>query len=84
MEGVCKTVLKRKLMALLMTVMLVVMSAAPAMADKGGDPHGHFGEDSWGYGSSFKKECKESGGTYVKGNRGDHGNHVKAQICSGF
>ena len=28
-------VLRRKLMALLMTVMLVVMSAAPALADRG-------------------------------------------------
>ena len=72
-------VLRRKLTVLLMTVMLVVMSAAPAMADKGGDPH----EGSWGYGSSFKKECKESDGTYFKGNRGDHGDHGKVQACVG-
>ena len=70
-------VLRRKLTVLLMTVMLVVMSAAPAMADKGGDPH----EGSWGYGSSFKKECKESGGTYHKVNAAGHGTHVKIQGC---
>jgi hypothetical protein len=76
-------VLRRKLTVLLMTMMLVVMSAAPAMADKGGDPHGQFAEGSWGYGSSMKKECKERGGIYVKFNRGDHGDHEKLQVCAG-
>jgi hypothetical protein len=58
-----------------MSVMLVVMSAAPAMADKGGKPH----QGSWGYGSFIKKQCKESGGTYHKFNVSDHGTHIKAQ-----
>jgi len=58
-----------------MTVMLVVMSAAPAMADKGGKPH----QGSWGYGSYIKKECKETGGTYGKINKAGPGFHVKAQ-----
>ncbi len=71
-------VLRKKLTVLLMTVMLVVMSAAPAMADKGGDPPVH----SWGYGSSVKKECKESGGTYFKGNRAGPDGHAKIQVCS--
>lgn len=70
-------VLRKKLTVLLTTVMLVVMSAAPAMADKGGDPH----PGSWGYGSSFKKACKERGGTYSKGNFGNHGDHIKGQVC---
>ena len=71
-------VLRKKLAVLLMTVMLVVMSAAPAMADKGGEPH----RGSWGYGSSFKKVCKESGGTYFKLNRAGPDFHAKIQSCS--
>jgi len=64
----------------MMVVMVLVMPAAPAMADKGGDPH----QGSWGYGSSFKKRCKENGGDYIKVNKAGHGQqHQKAQICVG-